>query len=63
MVYFWTYAHSLYCPLPTKYAHPTYEICPSDLRNMPIQPTKYAHPTYEICPSDQQKVTSKSTLS
>ena len=32
----------------TKYAHPTYEICPSDLRKMPIRPTKSAHLTYKI---------------
>ena len=25
---------------PTKSAHPIYEICPSNLRNMPIRPTK-----------------------
>ena len=40
----------------TKYAHPTYEICPSDLRKMPIRPTKNAHPTYEKCPSDLLKI-------
>ena len=41
---------------PTKRAHPTNEICPSNLQNMPIRPTKNAHPTYEKCPSDLQKV-------
>ena len=35
------------------YAHPTYEICPSDLRKMPNRPTKSAHLTYKIdWPSD-----------
>ena len=38
------------------YAHPTYEICPSDLQKMPIWPTKNAHPAYEKCPSNLQKV-------
>ena len=33
---------------PTKYAHPTYEKCPTDLRKMPIRPTKNSHPTYEV---------------
>ena len=38
---------------PTKSAHPTYEICPSDLRKMPIRPTKSAHLTCKIdWPSD-----------
>ena len=53
-----------------KSAHPSYEICPSNLRNMPIRPTKKCpsdlrkvpirptknvNPTYEKCPSDLQK--------
>ena len=41
---------------PTKNAHPTYKMCPSDLRKMPIQPKKSAHPTYKKCPSDLQKL-------
>ena len=40
----------------TKYAHPTYEICPSDLRKMHIRHTKSSHPTYEKCPSDLRKM-------
>ena len=37
----------------TKYAHPTYEKCPTDLRKLPIRPTKSAHLTYKIkWPSD-----------
>ena len=40
---------------PTKSAHPIYEICPSNLRNMPIRPTKNAHSIYEKCPSDLRK--------
>ena len=39
---------------PTKSAHPTYEICPSNLQKVPIRPTKNAHPTYKKCPSDLQ---------
>ena len=54
-----------------KSAHPSYEICPSNLRNMPIRPTKKCpsdlrkvpirptknvNPTYEKCPSDLQKL-------
>ena len=43
---------------PTKYAHPTYEKCTSDIqkapirptRKMPIRPTKNAHPTYGKVP-------------
>ena len=31
----------------SKSAHPTYEKCPFDLRNMPIRPTKNAHLTYK----------------
>ena len=41
---------------PTKSVNPTYEICPSNLRNMPIRPTKNVNPTYEKCPSDLQKL-------
>ena len=41
----------------------TYEICPSNLRNMPIRPTKSAHPTYEICPSDLRKMPNRPTIS
>ena len=33
-----------------------YEICPSDLRKVPIRPTKNAHPTYEKWPSDLRKM-------
>ena len=45
------------------YAHPTYEICPSDLQKMPIWPTKNAHPTYEKCPSDLRKMPIQPTKS
>ena len=30
---------------PTKSAHPTYEICPSNLQKVPIRPTKNVYPT------------------
>ena len=40
---------------PTKYAHPTYEKCTSDIQKAPIRPTKNAHPTYEKCPSNLPK--------
>ena len=36
----------------TKYAHQTYEKCPSDLGKVCIRPTKNAHPTYSCCRSD-----------
>ena len=41
---------------PTKSAHPTYEICPSNLRNT----CPY---TYEKCPSDLRKVPIRPTKS
>ena len=47
-----------------RFAHPTYKICSSHIRKMPIRytkidhirSTKNAYPTYEKCPSDIRKM-------
>ena len=64
MVYFWTYAHHLYCPYDPTYKHMVLTAAvvirqlrkmpirstksAHDLRKMPIRPTKSAHLTYKI---------------